>query len=112
MGEFEFFIALLGIAWGILSIILFFKIWVMTNDVKSIKDYLLSSHTTQLVSSKTESINTTKSDELKVDDFVYSYSKERRVLIKEIVGKGVYRCVDPTTNQDEGIFNEDDLTKN
>lgn len=38
MGAIEIFIVLLGIA--ILNIMLFFKLWEMTNDVKEIKNYL------------------------------------------------------------------------
>ena len=41
MGAIEIFIVLLGIAMAILNIMLFFKLWEMTNDVKEIKNYLL-----------------------------------------------------------------------
>ena len=34
------FLSILGIVWSILSIILFFKIWGMTNDVKEINHNL------------------------------------------------------------------------
>lgn len=33
----EIFIAIIAIVVGVLQIVLFFKIWVMTNDVKKIK---------------------------------------------------------------------------
>lgn len=35
---FGFFVIFLGILWWILCVILFFKIWGMTNDVREIKD--------------------------------------------------------------------------
>ncbi len=34
----EYFIIVLQVIWGILSIILFFKVWGMTNDIKRIAD--------------------------------------------------------------------------
>lgn len=37
------FVWILGVVWSVLCIILFIKVWVMTNDVKDIKNYLCSS---------------------------------------------------------------------
>ncbi len=34
----SFFIAFMGIVWWVLCIILFFKVWGMTNDVSKIRD--------------------------------------------------------------------------
>ncbi len=36
MGFFELFLAIIGLIWTILCLILFFKIWGMTKDVKEI----------------------------------------------------------------------------
>lgn len=38
----EGFLSIVLVVFGILQIILFFKLWEMTNDVADIKDYLLS----------------------------------------------------------------------
>ena len=32
------------VVWGVLNIILFFKIWSMTNDVKELKDYIINNN--------------------------------------------------------------------
>lgn len=54
MEEFETFIAFVTIIFGILQIILFFKIWGMTNDVREIKEHLCNGSTTN---SRTVSTN-------------------------------------------------------
>lgn len=36
----EFFIILIGLIWGILNLILFFKIWGATNDIAEMKDMM------------------------------------------------------------------------
>ena len=36
MGPFDFILAIIGLIWTILCLILFFKIWGMTKDVKEI----------------------------------------------------------------------------
>ena len=38
---------ILALIWGVLGIVLFFKIWSMTNDVKTIKDILLKYNTSK-----------------------------------------------------------------
>ena len=38
--EMEGFVIVIGVIWGILNIILFFKIWGMTNNVEKILEYL------------------------------------------------------------------------
>ncbi|MBR5689565.1 MAG: hypothetical protein IKX17_03860 [Prevotella sp.] len=40
MGAFEIIIVILSIAWGIISLILFIKIWKMTDDVREINHNL------------------------------------------------------------------------
>ena len=40
MEGFSIFISILAIVWSILSIILFFKVWGMTNDVRTIKELM------------------------------------------------------------------------
>lgn len=42
MEEFMMFFSVILIIFGVLQIILFFKIWVMTNDVKELKNELIS----------------------------------------------------------------------
>ena len=38
--SFILFISLLGLVWGVLCLVLFFKVWGMTNDVEEIKELL------------------------------------------------------------------------
>ena len=41
MEELSVFIAIVSLVWAVFSIILFFKIWGMTNDVRKMKDHFL-----------------------------------------------------------------------
>lgn len=41
MGSFSILIFLVTIVWGVLNIILFFKIWGMVDDVRELKEYFL-----------------------------------------------------------------------
>ncbi len=54
MEGFSIFISILAIVWSILSIILFFKVWGMTNDVKELKQYFLKSENQKMSSSATK----------------------------------------------------------
>ena len=42
------FMLILGLIWMILPIVLFFKIWIMTNDMSKIKDILVDMHYRQV----------------------------------------------------------------
>ena len=43
MDNFTLFVSVIALIWGILNIILFFKIWGMTNDVRKLADKLCGS---------------------------------------------------------------------
>ena len=43
-GQLYFFTVLLGLVWTILCVILFFKVWGMTNDIKAIRELLQGRH--------------------------------------------------------------------
>ena len=51
MEIFETFIGIIAFVWGILCIILFFKVWGMCNDVNQIKKHLLGIKTVDFVDS-------------------------------------------------------------
>lgn len=78
------------IAFGILQIILFFKIWGMTNDIKEIKNKYLSEGTT---------IPPKITTNFSVGSIATERKTGRKVSIAEINRDGTYKCY-----VDGGIF--------
>ena len=105
MGGFIGLVYVIMVVWGVLNIILFFKIWGMTNDVNTIKQHLLGSNITDYKKvtptnqskSKDAEINTThKTENLKVGDKVEheQYSRDKIMFIGKINDDGSCYCVD------------------
>jgi hypothetical protein len=98
---------LLIITIAILNIILFFKIWRMTNDVNILKDFLLQRFQKSTQSSVSQSID---------DDGIPSSRKYTRasdgkkILLKYMIGDE-YECVDPVTNESLGRFKNYEIKK-
>lgn len=80
------FISILFIVFGLLQIILFFKVWGMTNDIRAIKNKYLESP-------KTERQKSSDSDEngISIDDTVIEIKSGRQMVVKEIK-EGKYSC--------------------
>ena len=87
---------------GILSIILFFKLWGMTNDVKAIKRILENSEETKK--------NKTRS-KFNIGDQVTAKTYNGVMEIIDIYEDGSYNCIDVATNEIVGAFKENELTK-
>ena len=110
-------ILIIVLIWGVLNIILFFKIWNMTDDVCKIKNILLGGFTTSTKhedkanqptdTSFTISPNindenySSDESELKVGDRVHHffYSRDRKMFIKEIYEDETCLCVDEDGNK-------------
>lgn len=95
----ELITSIILIVFAILQIILFFKIWGMTNDISTIKEKYLSEQPVKKEIGMVES-----SDILSVGDYVVDKSG-KEMQIKEI-GNGKYSCY---TNR--GLFYEGDFDK-
>lgn len=91
--------------WGVLNIILFFKIWGMTNDVNAIKQHLLGNNTipyeevapiNQTESKEAEIKAAKKPKNLKVGDKVEheQYNRDKTMFIGRINDDGSCYCVD------------------
>lgn len=61
MEDFETFIAFVAVIFGILQIILFFKIWGMTNDVREIKEHFCNGSTNNSQAASASVTNRTSS---------------------------------------------------
>ena len=87
------------IVWSILNIILFFKIWGMTNDVKAIKERLLHGNS---------KINV-DSNKFKIGDFVVYKDTNETLVIIDTYKDSTYSCLNPETGKLLGIISEDKL---
>ena len=68
------------LVWGILNIILFFKIWRMTNDVSTMKNIILAANTSDI--------------NIKVGDFVYSFRHNKVCMVRNIRKEDrPYECI-------------------
>lgn len=97
------FIGLLCFIWGILCLILFFKVWGMCNNVAKILQ--------EISKPKDEPIKeTTYSSKLSVGDVVYIKSKNKESVIVDIID-GQYECSSNNKNFYDGVFDKNDLIK-
>lgn len=123
----EFLVTLLyvvGIIWSILNIILFFKIWGMTNDIKYIKESLRSTRSIcvneQKLSDSEESSTGTKPTiknaplnkiDIEVGDFVKNASTGEVMQIADINKDGTYKCINGNSHKLVGNFTLNQLSK-
>ena len=110
MEEFLVIIYIIMLIWGILNIILFFKIWGMTNDIREIKEFFCKT-TPQTKSTidyriNQSSINNDPNSKFKLNDIVESPKYNGNLRIFDYMGDGVYNCKDAETGEKVGFFNE------
>lgn len=89
-------LAIVLIIFGILQIILFFKLWIMTNDVAALR---------RKFAPQVENVQKTR-DLLGMHVRIRSNGKQVRVVTRE---KGQYKCVDATTNEPCGTYFYEEL---
>ncbi len=93
------------IIFGILCIILFFKIWGMTNNVKDIKRLL------GLLENSEETKRNKSRSKFSIGDMVTAESYNGIMEIIDIYNDGSYNCIDVKSNEIVGVFKENELTK-
>ena len=84
---------IIGLVWAVLNIILFFKIWGMTDNVKESKEILLDIF--YLLSSKEESSQNEISKEscpIKEGDVVINKKNGNEMIVKTIYSDGTLGC--------------------
>ena len=102
----NFFYAILATVWTILSLILFFKVWGMTNNVKEIKNHLLKS---QPSGDKSVEKEQEYNGPLKVGDVVLHDSYKRELRIYKINPDGSCVCLDHKRHNIVDTFKADEL---
>lgn len=98
----EILLAIIFIVFGILQIVLFFKLWGMTNDIREIKEKYLSEGIARETKSKGETLG-----KFHKDDLVILISSGKQMRVKDITSDGKYSCF---TNN--GVTYEGDFTEN
>lgn len=99
----DIFIALLVVVWAILQIILFFKIWGMTNNVAKILDILKNP--------KGDVMNeVSQGSRLEVGDVVYIIPKNKLSTIISI-NDGKIECASMNGNFYDGVFSINELKR-
>lgn len=101
----ETFIILIIFIFGILQLILFFKIWGMTNDIREIKEKYLSS------TDPKKSISPAQSTEFSIGELVVETKTNRQMRIKEITEDGKYSCYTGGGASHEGDFTASEIKR-
>lgn len=96
-------VSIIFVVFAILQIILFFKIWGMTNDVRVIKESLLAR-------TREESPNREKvvSSSFSIGALVVDNAKGKQMRVKEIKD-GKYACYSNGGITFEGLFDESEI---
>ncbi|SHG46565.1 hypothetical protein [Dysgonomonas macrotermitis] len=110
----ENFLLVIITVFGILQIILFFKIWGMTNDVRIIRDKLLN-NTQGRSSDNRTGTNFIPGQKFEDDDYAIIIATGQRVRIYGKTSNGKYKCYSGGTSSDlgkyEGFYDETELDR-
>lgn len=106
-------LAIIIVVFGILQLILFFKIWGMTNDIREIKNkYLDSSTNSQIQSSQEiEYFGSIPKDgsKFKEDDLVVLLATGKQMRVKRYTDDGKYSCYTNGGTVYQGDYAENEL---
>lgn len=97
------FFGLIAVLFAVLQIILFFKIWGMTNDIREIKEKYLSS------TDPKKSISPAQSSEFSIGELVVEIKTNKQMRIKEITQDGKYSCYTGGGASHEGDFTASEI---
>jgi hypothetical protein len=115
MESMELLVLIIAFIFGILNLILFFKIWGMTDDVRVIKRYLLSrgeNETNYQPESTSQDVQDCQEAEqdgkFRVGDLVVNIKTGKQMRVKRIFD-GRYACCSQGGNFDDGYFSETEI---
>ena len=97
MAEFLVFVSVVA---GIFQIILFFKIWSMTNDVKELKNHIINKNNSSTQSnpsskeSKKETDNVINLNDIKEGNVVYGKKDNKKYTVVKVLSNGKLRLDD------------------
>ncbi len=111
------FIGIIIIVFGILQIILFFKMWGMTNNVNEIKNIMelfmrkdfQNKNVIYQEKDEETSQNTIFESDIKIDDLVVELKNERQLKVCEITPDRKYKCRVAGGSTVVGAFSRDEI---
>ncbi len=80
------------LVFGILQIILFFKIWGMTNNVCKIRELMENYSQNNTNNSSKEVVG--ECDSIEVNDFVMEIKTQKEFKVKQIIGENKFECIE------------------
>ncbi|MBO7193291.1 MAG: hypothetical protein J6V47_03305 [Bacteroidaceae bacterium] len=80
------------LVFGILQVILFFKIWGMTNNVCKIRELMENSSQSNTNKSSKEVVE--ECDNIEVNDFVMEIKTQKEFKVKQIIGGDKFECIE------------------
>lgn len=118
MEGFTIVVSFVVIIFGVLQIILFFKLWGMTNDVKEIKNIMKPNSMLDLenqdsanaIKPNIEELYEIDKGELNIGDFVVRNSDAKEMIIDRIV-YGRYGCIDAKSHIFISGYNREEISK-
>ncbi len=106
----NFIIISISIVFAILNIILFFKIWGMTNDVRDIKEHFLSTHKTPVINTSSPEIKGKEYLGFTVGETVYEIKTGKIMVIQRITNVGTFSCFSVDGKDFLGCFSAKELS--
>lgn len=108
MDRILFFTAVVILVFGVLQIVLFFKMWGMTNNVRSIKD-MMEKYISKIEKKSigTEDDNGYKG--IKIEDLVVDIKTKRKMTVTNVTSEGKYECKLTGGIAPIGMFNRDEI---
>ena len=80
------------LVFGILQVILFFKIWGMTNNVCKIRELMENYSQNNTNNSSKEVVE--ECDNIEVNDFVMEIKSQKEFKVKQIIGENKFECIE------------------
>ncbi|MCR4852136.1 MAG: hypothetical protein K5893_00915 [Prevotella sp.] len=108
----------LALVWSVLCLILFFKIWGMTNDVKEIRDFLIDCKKPETIRKPEDGVvkredtfeyTPEQFGKFHSGDLVCTASYSGVLEIVDCYEDSTYNCKDTSTNELIGVFKESEL---
>lgn len=111
-------VSVVVVIFGVLQIILFFKLWGMTNDVKEMKNMMKpnsmlemgNQNSTNIIKPNIEELYEIDDGELNIGDFVVRNSDAKEMIVDRII-YGKYGCIDAESHIFISGYNRDEISK-
>ena len=100
-------VSIIIVVFGIIQIVLFFKIWGMTNNIFEIKELIKKYSIEEKVNPKQQK-PTTKTD-IQIEDLVIELKSKRQLKVVDITEDGRFQCKTPGGIAPIGFFERDEI---